>query len=41
MHLVRKPIPFCDRQTRRVKRKSEVSKNQLLRQSYEPASRIA
>ena len=30
--LVRKPILFCDRQTRRVKRKSEVSKNQLLRQ---------
>ena len=31
--LARKPIPFCDRlQTRRVKRKSEVSKNQLLRQ---------
>ena len=30
--LVRKPIPFCDRQTRRVKRKSEVTKNQLLRQ---------
>ena len=30
--LVRKPIRFCDRQTRRVKRKSEVSKNQLLRQ---------
>ena len=30
--LVRKPIPFCDLQTRRVKRKSEVTKNQLLRQ---------
>ena len=30
--LVRKPILFCDRQTRRVKRKSEVTKNQLLRQ---------
>ena len=27
--LVRKPIRFCDRQTRRVKRKSEVSKNRL------------
>ena len=30
--LVRKPIPFCDRQTRQVKRKSEGTKNQLLRQ---------
>ena len=30
--LVRKPIRFCDRQTRRVKRKSEGTKNQLLRQ---------
>ena len=30
--LVRKPILFCDRQTRQVKRKSEVTKNQLLRQ---------
>ena len=30
--LIRKPISFCDLQTRRVKRKSEVSKNQLLRQ---------
>ena len=30
--LVRKPIRFCDRPTRRVKRKSEVSQNQLLRQ---------
>ena len=30
--LVRKPIRFCDRQTRRVKRKSEVTKNQLMRQ---------
>ena len=30
--LVRKPILFCDLQTRRVKRKSEVTKNQLLRQ---------
>ena len=30
--LVRKPIRFCDRQTQRVKRKSEVTKNQLLRQ---------
>ena len=28
--LVRKPIRFCDRQTRRVKRKSEVTKNQLM-----------
>ena len=30
--LVRKPILFCDRQTRRVKRKRAVTKNQLLRQ---------
>ena len=30
--LVRKPILFCDRQTRQVKRKSEVTKNQWLRQ---------
>ena len=29
--LVRKPIPFCDRQTRPLKGKSEVTKNQLLR----------
>ncbi|MCE2449223.1 MAG: transposase [Candidatus Latescibacteria bacterium] len=29
---VRKPIRFCDLQTRRVKRKSAVTKNQLLRQ---------
>ena len=39
--LVRKPIPFCDRQTRQVKRKSEGTKNQWLRQMLEPASRIA
>jgi hypothetical protein len=30
--LVRKPIQFCDRATRRVKRKSQVTKNELLRQ---------
>lgn len=30
--LVRKPIQFCDVKTRQVKRKSEVTKNQLLRQ---------
>ena len=27
--LIRKPILFCDRQTRRIKRKREVSKNQI------------
>ena len=37
--LVRKPILFCDRQTRRVKRKSEVSKNQLLRQMLRTCQR--
>jgi hypothetical protein len=30
--LVRKPILFCDLQTRQVKRKSEVTKNQWMRQ---------
>ena len=30
--LVRKPIAFCALQTRQVKRKSQVTKNQLLRQ---------
>ena len=29
--LVRKPISFCDRQTRQVKRKSTVTQNEMLR----------
>ena len=30
--LVRKPIQYCDRQSRQLKRKSEVTKNELMRQ---------
>ena len=36
---MRKPIPFCDRQTRQVKRKSEG--NHCCGRCYRPASRIA
>ena len=38
--LVRKPIAFCDVQTRQIKRKSTVTKNQMLRQILRVCHRI-
>lgn len=37
--LIRKPIVFCDVETRQVRRKAEVTKNERLREMFEQALR--
>lgn len=39
--LVKKPLQYCDVKTRQVKRKSEVTKNELMRQMIDTCIRNA
>ncbi len=37
--LIKKPLQFCDLETRQVKRKSEITKNELMRQMIDTCAR--